>query len=337
MYKTALENIDEDTRKAILSSYGAKSVRDIDLINDETNSVYAEKVLTNRYTLEKLLEAEPSLKEKILNFFKGASKDYADVPKLSKAAKKYYKTYKKLFDEFSNRNAGNNEVENSKFEIRNSESDSGRRYAQKAELYSYDTLVNKKDITVITLPTTIPKTPDGKLDKKSIITQAKSNARKQNNPNNTDTNTYVHVDDIGVDVLLGAKGLQHGLARSEETALAVMKIGDILKESVAINEMNGSTERNTEMSYILLGACQDGANLYVVRSVVSKLKNDVTEIDIYQLGAVKGKKTKTPNSALKRGAAVTEPSSLLSSGYPMISVTDFLSIVKDIPRFLLMM
>ena len=86
---------------------------------NETNSVYAEKVLTNRYTLEKLLEAEPTLKDKILNFFKGASKDYADVPKLSKAAKKYYKTYKKLFDEFSNRNAGNNEAENSKFEIRN--------------------------------------------------------------------------------------------------------------------------------------------------------------------------------------------------------------------------
>ena len=70
------------------------NIKDIDILNDEYNSHYAEQILTNRYTLEKLLEAEPSLKEKILNFFKGASKDYADVPKLSKAAKKYYKTYK---------------------------------------------------------------------------------------------------------------------------------------------------------------------------------------------------------------------------------------------------
>lgn len=68
-------------------------------------------MLGNKYTLEKLIEAEPSLKEKILNFFKGASVDYADVPKLSGAAKRYYRTYKKLFDEFSARNAENNAME----------------------------------------------------------------------------------------------------------------------------------------------------------------------------------------------------------------------------------
>lgn len=55
----------------------------------------------DEHLAEKLTRAEPSLKEKILNFFKGASTDYADVPKLSRAAKRYYRTYKKLFDEFS--------------------------------------------------------------------------------------------------------------------------------------------------------------------------------------------------------------------------------------------
>ena len=75
---------------------------------DETNAYYAEQVLGNKYTLEKLFEAEPTLKDKILSFFKGASTDYADVPKLSGAAKKYYRTYKKLFDEFSARNAQSN-------------------------------------------------------------------------------------------------------------------------------------------------------------------------------------------------------------------------------------
>ena len=69
----------------------------------------------------------------------------------------------------------------------------------------------------------------------------------------------------------------------------------------------------------------------MVRSVVSKLQNDVTEIDVYQLGAVKSKKTETPNSALKRGAAVTEQSSLISSESPTISISDFLQYVKDIP------
>ena len=79
---------------------------------DETNAYYAEQVLSNRNTLEKLIEAEPTLKDKILSFFKGAEADYADVPKLSGAAKRYYRTYKKLFDEFSARNAQSNSSEN---------------------------------------------------------------------------------------------------------------------------------------------------------------------------------------------------------------------------------
>ena len=59
----------------------------------ETNVYYAERVLGNKYTLEKLIEAEPTLKDKILSFFKGASTDYADVPKLAGAANKYNNTY----------------------------------------------------------------------------------------------------------------------------------------------------------------------------------------------------------------------------------------------------
>lgn len=317
----------ESTKKEIEQKYDKKEH------NSEFFAYYSEKMLTNKHTLEKLIEAEPTLKEKILNFFKGASEDYADVPKLSGAAKRYYRTYKKLFDEFSARNAENNALEpnNNGFGSYNNVAGVSDNVRTTVDKYSYNALTKKKDLSVVTLSTVIPQTTDGKIDKKAIIAQGKLNARKQNNPNNTDTNTYVHIDDIGVDVLLGAKGLQHGLARSEETAFAVMKIGDILKESIAVNEMNGSAERKTDMSYVLLGACQDNANLYVVRSVVSKLENDVTEIDVYQLGAVKGKKTKTPNSALKRGAAVTEQSSLISSGSSTVSISDFMQYVKDIP------
>lgn len=334
IYLDAIEGVDQATRDRITEAYKktAKPGEVAATIMDETNAYYAEQVLGNKYTLEKLIEADPTLKDKILSFFKSASTDYADVPKLSGAAKKYYRTYKKLFDEFSARNAQSNANENTLTSINHENMQvSNITDASKAKSYTYEALTNKKDIPIVTLSTTIPKTSDGKIDKKAIIAQGKQNARNQNNPNNTDTSTYVHVDDIGVDVLLGAKGLQHGLARSEETAYAVMKIGDILKTSVAVNEMNGSTERNTEMSYVLLGACQDNDNLYVVRSVVSKLSNDVTEIDIYQLGAVKGKKTKTPNSALKRGAAVTEQGSLISSGSSVISISDLIQYVKDIP------
>ena len=104
MYKTAIKNTEAEKRNDIIEAYGD----DLFTTLDETNAYYAEQVLGNKYTLEKLIEAEPTLKDKILSFFKGASTDYADVPKLSGAAKKYYRTYKKLFDEFSARNAQSN-------------------------------------------------------------------------------------------------------------------------------------------------------------------------------------------------------------------------------------
>lgn len=198
------------------------------------------------------------------------------------------------------------------------------------EKYTYNALINKNDLLIITLPTNIPLTLDGKVDKKEIIAQGRLNAKKQNNPNNTVTETYVRIDDVGLDVLLSKNALEHGIPRSEETALAVMKIGDVLKNSIAVNELNGSDERKTQMSYVLLGACKDTKNLYVVRSVVSKMKNEVTEIDIYQLGAVKGKKIEPPTST-QGGTAVREVDSLISSGVLDISISDFLEYVKSIP------
>lgn len=574
-YRKALENVPEEITKKIAFTYRnvKTNTSKVELFMDETNAYFAENALSNKNILQYLVKEEPKLTERILSFFKKASTDYESFPQLSKAARSYYKTYKKLFDEFSERNFQNNayaessiaienkqksvtrtnsenvqvtdkakkrafekadvnsdivdfvEViekgsfkDNDKVELKkipefvatqikaitgidvsdfkvavearqiahilkdhgkngitdhsmenvndiakmeyvmqepdsispsgktqaysymrdgknrtadtviyereigdksyyvvqavadtkkktlfvvsafigekgykkgtsqlidasnspnvtsedgsvvvpkdrisqtegkvntNSENSSDNRRSlnlveeKDAEytrafdkedvqtdgvrVYSYDTLIKKDDLSVITLPDTVPLTNEGKVDNKAVVARGKLNARKQSNPNNTNTDTYVYVDDIGLDVLLGAKGLQHGLVRSEETALAVMKIGDILKGSVAVNELKGSESRKTDMSYVLLGACHDDDSLYVVRSVVSKLKNDVTEIDVYQLSAVKGKKTETPNSALKRGAAVAEQSSLISSESPTISIADFLQAVKEIP------
>ena len=204
------------------------------------------------------------------------------------------------------------------------------RYALDAESYSYDTLTKKPDLSVVTFPKELPLTEDGSVDTNAVVARGRLNARKQKNPNNTDERTYVHVGDIGLDVLLSKKGMVHGIARSQETAFAVMKIGDVLKNSVAMNELNGSAKRKAEMSYVLLGACRDSENLYVVRSVVSKVENDVTEIDVYQLSAVKGKKTETPTSALG-GTGVKEQNALVSSESPIISIADFLEYVKTIP------
>lgn len=113
VFRKALEGVSPEIAQRIAQAYKGvdSSVSNLELTMDETNAYYAEEVLSNRHTLEKLIEAEPSLKDKILSFFKGASEDYKSVPKLSKAARSYYKTYKKLFDEFAERNFQNNATE----------------------------------------------------------------------------------------------------------------------------------------------------------------------------------------------------------------------------------
>ncbi len=70
-----------------------------------------QNILVNRKTLEKLLEKEPSIKDKILSFFKKVSADTEDE-RLSKKAKSFYKTYKKMFDQFADRNYQSNSMEN---------------------------------------------------------------------------------------------------------------------------------------------------------------------------------------------------------------------------------
>lgn len=147
----ALRNTDKKTREGIINRYGKvyngkglTASERVDIYNDEISAHYAEGVLGNKNTLEKLLEAEPTMKEKILSFFKRAETDYADVPKLSRAAKRYYNTYKKLFDEFSAKNQNSNSLENPTSSAENAKNaqkkpvtrtneekaqDTGRRYA----------------------------------------------------------------------------------------------------------------------------------------------------------------------------------------------------------------
>ena len=299
------------------------AVERAELMADEASAYYAEQMLGTDAAIDLLLGEKPTLQKKILSFFKKSAQDYSSDEALSRESRKLLRNFKKTFDAFAARNQGRNA------EAGNDGDASARRFAEE-DAYSYEVLSKKSDLNVVALPSNTPKTPEGEIDKKAVISRGRFNAKKQNNPNNTQTNTYVRVDDIGLDVLLSKNGMEHGIARSEETALAVMKIGDILKNSVAINELDGSEKRKTEMSYVLLGACQDEKNLYVVRSVVSKIKNDVTEIDIFQLGAIKGKKTEIPTST-QGGTAVGELDSLISSGSRTISITDFLENVKSIP------
>ena len=107
VFNRALVETDKTTQEEILknSEEVAKPGQLEAVFKDEVNAYFAERMLTNRQTLERIVKAEPGIKERILSFFKGASADYADVPKLSGSAKWYYKKFKKMFDDFSARNS----------------------------------------------------------------------------------------------------------------------------------------------------------------------------------------------------------------------------------------
>lgn len=109
-----LETMSAEEKQAIRKRYSKIGKSGIVEISDEINAHFAEQTLSNKNILERLVAKKPTVKEKILNFFKSSSKDYKEDVKLTGAANKLFKQYKKLFDEFSARNQGTNAVETTK-------------------------------------------------------------------------------------------------------------------------------------------------------------------------------------------------------------------------------
>lgn len=108
-----VKNMSENEKISIMKKYSESGHGSTIELIDELNAHYVEGQLSNKNILKKLIEDKPSIKEKILDFFKGATNDYKTDEKLSKQAKRLYKQYKKLFDEFSNVNQQNLSVESS--------------------------------------------------------------------------------------------------------------------------------------------------------------------------------------------------------------------------------
>jgi hypothetical protein len=80
--------------------------KNTEVLLDEYEAHYAQQVLENKGIMEHLVAEKPALKQRILDFFKGAEVDYAKVPALSKEAAKYYKRYKRWFDSFAKSREG---------------------------------------------------------------------------------------------------------------------------------------------------------------------------------------------------------------------------------------
>ncbi len=197
--------------------------------------------------------------------------------------------------------------------------------------YTYDALTKKDDIRITKIPDEIPLSENGKINRAAVLQSARADVRAQKNENNNEKELFVYVPNIGLNVRVARDGIDHGLSRNDhDTALATMKIGSLLAHSIAVNELNGreTRKKKTEMSYVLFSAAQNKEGSYLVRIIVDKNTNAISEISAYGLSAVKAKKEGA--LFMPKGNVRVEDSSV-SYLRSTISIADFFENVKSLP------
>ena len=107
-----LETMTDAEKEKIRKRYAAVGQGSALQVSDEINAHFAEQTLSNKNILERLVQKKQTLKDKILGFFRKARTDYQNDERLTGAAARLYRQYKKLFDEFSARNQRYLGVEN---------------------------------------------------------------------------------------------------------------------------------------------------------------------------------------------------------------------------------
>lgn len=168
--------------------------------------------------------------------------------------------------------------------------------------YSYEALTEKPDMEVTEVSGTTLKS------RADIIYQAKQNAARIGTFDPKTGSVSVYVKDIGTDVVIGTPGLKHSLDRRVGVnGPIVLRAGEILQNSIRINEMTPKKEGATA-SYVLIGAARNSAGeLSVVRSVVNRFSNEVMSMDVlYAMSAKKEPAALLPQVYGKNSAPGTD-------------------------------
>lgn len=163
--------------------------------------------------------------------------------------------------------------------------DGGTQFSERD--YSYEILTAKPDMRVTNVDDRVSYRPTREV-RKEIVARAIANAKKIGRTNENG-NAVVRVADTGDEVILSAKGLRHGLDRRlNENAPVTLMAGEILQNSIRINELTPQ-HPNADVSYVLLGVGKtEQGTLYLVRSVVNKYSKALSSMDV--LYAVSAKK-----------------------------------------------
>lgn len=111
----ASRKIDSKRKEEIIDRYtkryeemGVSEKQYKPILEEEIAAAYIEDTLGDINAWDYILSKEPTFSEKFLSFFREAAKDYSMDENLSSEARKLLRTYKKLFNELSARNQGNN-------------------------------------------------------------------------------------------------------------------------------------------------------------------------------------------------------------------------------------
>ncbi len=193
------------------------------------------------------------------------------------------------------------------------------RYSRK-EPYSYETLTSKPDMKITTVDDTKFKTDN--VSRSTVINNGLKSALSVGFQN-SEGDIFVNVEDIDKNIKVTNAAFKHSFDRRYKTVAPVYEnIGNILKNSIMINELN---PRNTEAknnSYVLVGIGNNTRNnLYIVEFVVNNKTNALENIDVlYSI------------NAKKETAALNEPESVskndTSRTVSNISISDLLDYVN---------
>ena len=256
----------------------------------ENGKLFEDFAKENRPAAKRMLDALKAFIEKIKALFRGKeARDAAaqsaygkDTAELEACAALWQKAY----------DAAGKQAQNANTAAR--EGDGEGRYQLKD--YSYDTLVSKPDMRITQIADTAP------ADRMEIVKQAKKNAAQIGKVSAENGSVSVYVRDIGRDVVLSTNGLKHGLDRRvSENGVVTIKAGEILQNSIRINELSPSKEAAAE-SYVLIGAAesQEG-DLYIVRSVVNQFTSEMTSMDVlYAINAKKENRLRSMRPGVQR-------------------------------------
>lgn len=187
--------------------------------------------------------------------------EFENIQKLwDKAVTDGIKTVNAMHAEQKNNTAENSDVKNS-------------------SRYSYNELINKPDMKITVIDDSTEYTPNAATRKK-IIDEAVENAINVGYKN-ANKNAVVKVEDIKTDVIISKNALRHGLDRRLNILAPItLNVGDILRNSIRINEMLPKNP-NAEKAYVLIGAAKNQHdNPYIVSFVVNRLTNEITSIDV---------------------------------------------------------